>query len=144
MSNKNIGVIALIAIIFAGGGFYGGIKYQQSKVPVRAGGQFMLNGAATGTRRVGGQQAAGFVNGEVISQDSSSLTIKNMAGGSQIIILSPSTQYKKAVDGSQQDLTVGKSVTITGSNNSDGSLTAQNVQIRDASSTPPTGFNRPR
>jgi hypothetical protein len=58
-----------------------------------------------------------------------------MNGGSQIAVLAPSTQYRKAVDGSATDVTTGSMVTITGTQNSDGSITAQNVQIRTASST---------
>ena len=121
------------------------MKYQGSKAPsltMRAGagpgGQGFPGGRAGGR----GPNGGGFAGGQVMSVDNSTLTIKSMNGGSQIVILAPSTQFRKAVDGSASDVTVGKQVTITGTTNSDGSITAQSVQIRDAmpnaSSTPPT------
>ncbi len=70
--------------------------------------------------------------------NSNTITVKNMVGGSQVVVLAPSTQYRKAVDGTSTDVAVGSMVTITGATNSDGSLTAQSVQIRAASSTPAT------
>ena len=133
MDKKNIVIVVVVALVFASGGFFGGMKYQQSKTPTRGGGQFAFG--AGGQRRAGAA-GMGFVNGEVISQDTNSITVKNQNGGSQIVILAPSTTYRKAVDGTSGDVTTGKMVTVTGSTNSDGSLTAQNVQIRDASSTP--------
>jgi hypothetical protein len=125
MTSKQIVILIVIAIVFAGGGFYGGMRYQQSKSPTRRNVQF-----------TGGRAGMGFVNGQVMSADSGSITVKNQNGGSQIVILAPSTQYRKTVDGTASDVVVGGMVTVTGTSNSDGSLTAQNVQIRSASSTP--------
>jgi hypothetical protein len=134
MTSKQWVILVVVAIIFAGGGFFGGVKYQEAKKPATV--------ARTGTaggfagRRTGAGGGASFVSGQVLSADSSTITVKNMAGGSEIVILAPSTQYRQAVDGSASDVTVGSMVTVTGSTNSDGSLTAQSVQIRAATSTP--------
>ena len=139
MTSKQWVTLVVVAVVFAGGGFFGGVKYQQTKKPAAVAGR---TGAFTGGaggfagRRAGGANGASFVSGQVLSEDSSSITVKNMAGGSQIVILAPSTQYRKAVDGAASDVAVGSMVTITGSTNSDGSLTAQSVQIRAATSTP--------
>lgn len=143
MTSKQWVSLIVVAVIFGGGGFFGGIKYQQSKTPAVAArnGQFAGSAGAGGFagRRLGGAAGGGsFVSGSVLSSGSGTMTVKNMAGGSQIVILAPSTQYRKAVDGSAGDITVGSQVTVTGSTNADGSLTAQSVQIRNASSTPPT------
>jgi len=135
---KQILIYVAILIVAAGGGFFGGMKYQQSKAPAGFAGRTGAAGAggAFAGRRPGGANGGSFVSGQVLSQSSNSITVKNMAGGSQIVILAPSTQYRKAVDGTAGDVTVGSMVTVTGSTNSDGSLTAQSVQIRTATGTP--------
>ena len=134
--------MAVIALIVGGGlGFFGGMKYQQNKTAKMfssRSGQFGgAGGLSAGRQGARGSVAGmGFLNGQVISKDEKSLTIRLMNGGSQIVLLSPSTQYRKAVDGTDADIAVDSQVTVTGSSNSDGSLTAQSIQIRQASSTP--------
>ena len=149
MSKKQIVILVVVAVVFAGGGFYAGMKYQQSKTPSRGNfAQFTGQGGAAGiaaqngTRRIaGGQNGASFVSGTVLSKDSNSITVKNQSGGSQIVILGSSAQYQKSVQGTSDDVTVGENVTVTGTQNSDGSLTAQNVQIRNA---PPSATSTPQ
>ncbi|OIO07392.1 hypothetical protein CO115_00755 [Candidatus Falkowbacteria bacterium CG_4_9_14_3_um_filter_36_9] len=51
-------------------------------------------------------------------------------GGSKIVFLSDSTSIGKTTDGTVADLEAGKQVTINGKDNSDGSVTAQSIQIR--------------
>lgn len=150
-SNMKTHIIWLVIVIVVGvASFFGGMKYQQSKTPAATArtGQFggAGGGAAGGfTRRTGagGSSAGSFVNGQVLSVASNNITVKNMAGGSQIVILAPSTAYRMAVDGTASDVTVGSMVTVTGTTNSDGSLTAQSVQIRTGTSTPASGTTPP-
>ena len=136
MNTKQWVTLVVVAIVFAGGGFFGGMRYQQSKTPVRAAGAAGFAG-----RRTGGAAAGSFVSGQVLSVDSNTITVQLASGGSQHVILAPSTQYGKMVSGSSTDVTVGTSIIATGSTNSDGSVTAQNVQIRTGTSTP-IGFPR--
>jgi Domain of unknown function (DUF5666) len=139
MNTKQWVTLIVVAVVFAGGGFFGGMKYQQSKTPsfaARAGGPSGAAGFA-GRRTGSGGSNMGFANGQVLSADQNSITIKLQNGGSQNVVLAPSTTYRKAVDGTSSDVIVGSQVTVTGTTNSDGSLTAQSVQIRAASSTPP-------
>jgi hypothetical protein len=143
--DKKIVVIAVVAgiAIIAGGSFYAGTKYRQNRNPVSA---FNRNtGGQEGTRAGG----AGFVSGEIISKDDKSVTVKipvrqnsagqNIAGqdgGSKIVLFSDSTQIMKSVAGSTSDLKVGENITVSGAANQDGSVTAQTIQLRTATSAP--------
>ena len=136
---KALPVIVLL-IIVGGGSFYGGMKYADSKAAAgaaaRRSGSFAQNGGgAFGNRRGGGQAGAGFVNGEVIAIDGASLTVKLRDGGSKIIFFSTSTKITETIDGTADDLKVGENISINGSANADGSVTAQNIQLRPAPST---------
>lgn len=142
MTKKNIAIVAALAVVVAGGAFYGGMTYAKGKTPSgRAAGanfqnltpeqrqQFMQNGGIPGGGMRGGANG-GFVGGEIISKDDKSVTVKLTNGGSKIIFLSDSTTVGKTTDGTKDDLVVGKQVTVGGTANSDGSVTAQNIQIR--------------
>ena len=132
--NKNqvIGGVVALAVV-GGGAFYGGITYAKGQTPQR--GQFAAgNGqffARTGG--MGGRTAGGFTAGKVLSISGDSMTIQSQQSSStEIVLLSNSTQIEKTVSGTQSDLTTGTNVVVTGSSNSDGSITAQSVQIRPA------------
>jgi ribosomal protein S17 len=129
-------LILIIGIVLAGGlGFYGGTMYQKSVTP-----QNNFGGANNGVGRnraigVGGNQgrfgAQGFrpITGQVISQDSKSITVKLNDGTSRIVLLSTTTAYNKAVQASVSDVKVGDTVRVMGTANSDGSITAQDIQL---------------
>jgi flagellar basal body-associated protein FliL len=129
MKNKNIIITILLLIIVAGGAFFAGIKYQQKKIPSFAGqfanGQNLRSG--NGQTRTG--NAFRPVNGEIISADDKSITVKLQDGSSKIVLLSDSTQINKADTATKADLKVGETVAVFGSDNSDGSITAQNIQL---------------
>ena len=126
--------------------FYGGMLFEKNKTSVanlNRGAMMQANGAggfAGGTGRTGGRGAmngaGGFASGDILSKDASSLTIKLRTGGSKIVLFSDKTQVVEAVQGSVDDLAVGGSVTITGTANADGSVTAQSIQIRPATTAP--------
>lgn len=146
MEKKNVLIAVIIGLIIAGGAFYGGMKYSANKAVSqisqnRCGGNFggqrqgggQGQGMQNGGGRQGGMQNGGagdFVGGEIISKDDSSVTIKTRDGGSKIVFFSDKTLIDKSVSGATSDLSVGLQVTANGKANSDGSLTAQNIQIR--------------
>jgi hypothetical protein len=145
--NKQLIVIVIVAVVVAAGAFFGGVFYQSSKAPSGQarggnGSRFGANGfpggaggPGGGMRRFGQNGSANpgdFTGGQVISKDSNSLTIKTRDGGSKIVYFSDSTQVGKFVKGSASDLKKGEQVTIMGKSSSDGSLSANNIQIRPA------------
>ena len=136
--NKKIITGIIGVVIVAGGSFYAGMAYgERSSSSARgqfANGQFTGAGVAglRGARGGGG----GFVSGEILSKDTTSITIKMQDNSTKIALTSTSTQVMKSAPGTLDDLSAGMNVVVTGSANSDGSITAQSVQIRPASSTP--------
>ena len=108
-------------------GFLGGMKYQSSKIPTgfnRQGGQFGGTGANRGM--TGGNRP---IYGDIISADANSITVKLQDGSSKIAILSSTTQINKAAQGTVADLQPGQTVAVIGQTNTDGSITAQNIQL---------------
>ena len=135
MNTKIFGVIALIAIV-GGGAFYGGMTYAKSQVPAR--GQFTGIGQFPGGPGGGARAGAngGITFGEIIAKDESSITIKMPDNSTKIVLVGSNAQVMKSTTGSLDDLAIGTQVTITGPANSDGSVTAESVQIRPEGSVP--------
>ena len=107
MKNKSL-IMTVIAVLIVGAvAFYGGMQYQQRQRPNFAGGQFRsLNGQQFQGR--GNFQGARPVNGEIISQDDKSITVKMQDGSSKIVILSDQTMINKSSEGSKSDLKTGE------------------------------------
>lgn len=132
---KFLPAIIIIAIVIAGGAFYGGMVYGKSQSAGTPGGNaqnFRGQGQfANRVGRTGNNSGAGFANGQIISKDDKSITLQlNNNGGSKIIFYSPSTEVGKFVTSTPSDLTIGQNVVVTGQTNQDGSVTAQSIQIR--------------
>lgn len=127
---KNTSILAVVLLVIGlGAGFFGGMQYQKSQRP-----QFGQTNTPAGNqgRRTGfGQNGADNrpVSGDIISSDDKGITVKLADGSSKIILVSGSTQINKTDLGAKSDLTVGQKVLVIGSANSDGSITAQNIQL---------------
>lgn len=136
---KKILPIIIIVVIVGAGAFFGGMKYNQSKQVSSIQQRFQQMGANVGGIRNGGTRngAGNFVGGEIIAKDnpagdgaSKSITVKLQDGGSKIVFFSDSTQITKSASGTVDDLKTGENLMVTGQTNSDGSITAQTIQIR--------------
>ncbi len=126
--------LVIVAIICAAVGFLGGMKYRDAKAPqgTRFDGNIMQRQGQNGRTIVRG---SGFrpVNGEVVGRDDKSITVKMSDGSTKIILISSTTTINKAMRGDLSDVLSGNMVAVFGSENSDGSITAQNVQINPES-----------
>lgn len=134
-NNLIIGVI--LALIIGGGiGFFAGMQFEKSQTPNMAmnnGGNFQ-QGPRDGSRQFPGGSAApnsNFrpTNGEIISADESSITVKTSDGSSKIILITNNTSINKATEVSIDELKVGETVMVVGETNSDGSQTASTIQL---------------
>ena len=134
MKKYSVHVIwAIVVIVALAGGFFWG----KSIVPARGAGSFA--GIASGTRGgFGGTRGAaggGFVSGQITANDGTSITVQLPNGNSENVFYSNSTQVVKPSPASVTDLTPGTMVMIGGTTNSDGSVTAQSIQIRNSTSS---------
>lgn len=69
------------------------------------------------------------VSGEIISSDSKSITVKLQDGSSKIVLLTDKTTVSKSAEANVADLKTGEKVAAFGQENSDGSVTAQSIQL---------------
>ncbi|MFA6285324.1 MAG: hypothetical protein WC643_02240 [Parcubacteria group bacterium] len=143
MQKKKLFSTIAVVIIVGAGAFFGGTVYEKDKLSsqglLRSGN---MQQGADGQRRPGGaggfagakggapKENGGFVTGEIISKDEKGITVKTPDGGSKIIFFAGSTAIGKTAVGSASDLADGQQVMASGKNNSDGTLSADNIQIR--------------
>ncbi len=136
-----VSILVIVMLAVGGGAFYGGMIYGkgQNIRPEFTAGNFQgVRGNRTGTTAADGS----IVSGDIISSDTNSVTLllPNNAG-SKIIFFSDTTQISKYDAGTASDLTAGNSVSVMGTPNSDGSVSAQTIQIRPANQN--FKFNQP-
>ena len=133
---KNISTTAiLIAIVSLGVGFGLGIVYQKSQKITFAN----FNGNAPAGMTRGGRGGSGAnnakgnafrpISGEILSADDKSITVKLADGSSKIVLLTDKTVINKADIATKTDLKTGEKVSVFGQTNTDGSVSAQNIQL---------------
>ncbi|OGM29360.1 hypothetical protein A2801_01570 [Candidatus Woesebacteria bacterium RIFCSPHIGHO2_01_FULL_41_10] len=137
---NNLVVIVVVAIVSGGLGFFGGMQYQKANTIMPSGsvGQFQppTNGQGrpegfperngTGMTSGGG---LGPVTGEILEVDGETITVQTPEGDSKIVIYSGSTNINKTSEGSSSDLEVGEEVMVIGSEDANGTVTAQTISI---------------
>jgi hypothetical protein len=132
--------VAIVAIVVAGAGFLGGMKYGGVKnSPQNQANLQNAFGRQYGTRNTGqsgNQNGVSAIEGQIVSMDDKSITIKLRDGGSKVVFYSTSTQVRKITEGSANDLSANEQITILGKTNPDGSVTAQFIQLRPPQTNP--------
>jgi hypothetical protein len=138
----NLVTIVLVAVV-GGAAFFGGIKYQQNKIPAMGQGQFATGEnpfsgrgrnqtaetqVGVGQKRMGNGQVAG----EITSVADNSITVKMIDGSSKIVILGDSIAVSKSTEAQKDELKVGVKVSVFGTPNTDGSVTGQSIELEPA------------
>ena len=123
-------VSCLVLIVAVGiGSFFGGMKFQQSKNSSPRQFQNGSNRPSGAPTRNGAAQGSQPVSGEIISVEGNNITVKTQDGSSKIVIYSDSTTVNKTSEGSKDNLKVGEKVMVIGTVSSDGTVTAQSIQL---------------
>jgi hypothetical protein len=135
MQTKQMIVVGAIVVMVGVGGFLVGkstATATSSRFPQYGtgmpGGQRNGTGQGTNTRS-NTMMRYRPVNGEIIESGDDSVTVKLMDGTSKIVLFSDKTEINKAQQAQTADLKVGEKVMVMGQENSDGSVTAQNIQL---------------
>ncbi|MFO0703750.1 MAG: hypothetical protein U0525_03435 [Patescibacteria group bacterium] len=90
-------------------------------------GQFnQQNGSGTRNTMRGGFRP---VFGEVISADDTSLTVKMSDGSTKIVILTDKTVASTQKEAAIKDIKTGEKISVIGTEGTDGTYTAQSIQI---------------
>jgi hypothetical protein len=120
----------LIFLAVAGGMFFGGMKYGEGKSDPLADFEGMKNFQGTLNADLEGMQSgrAG-ASGEITSMDDESVTVKDSSGAETIVYFSDSVSVRETIDALISDLSVGKQITATGEESSDGIFIANSIQI---------------
>jgi hypothetical protein len=143
---QNWSITATIAIVVGLITFYSGMQYQKTRTASnlytaqvgqngQPGQNGMMGSTGQGQRKQGVGQFGmrrgngGAAIGDVISVDAQSITVKLQDGSSKIINISASTTYNKTETATAADIKVGNHISAFGTTNSDGTITAQNVQL---------------
>jgi len=148
--DKTVMTVVVVALIAAGAGFFGGMKYQQGKTslgfPTTRMGQGGpggttgttqgKNGTAPGGNMGGGSNRPVF--GEITAVDDSSITIKSTDGSSSIVMLSGSTAIYKMAQSTKEELKIGEKVNVIGTGASDGTVNATSIELGTVGQGGPT------
>jgi hypothetical protein len=138
---KQILIFSAILIIASAGSFYAGTKIKTSDTEQR--GQSFNNnmfndseqrGDMTPRNNTGNSGTfTGLKNtsGEIITKEDGSLVLKEENGGSKIVILSGETKINKIVEITTNEIKENDVITVMGSENQDGSITAQSIQLTE-------------
>jgi hypothetical protein len=143
-------VIGVLYVVVAGLFFYGGYAVgHKGSSSSTAAGQTATRTGTTGATGAGGSYAGrrggaaganfgGGVTGQIISMDSSSITVKTQAGSTAIVYYSGTTAVTKEQTAAASDLAVGQNVIVRGTNSS-GTVTATNISVVPTLPTMPAG-----
>ena len=127
MKNNLIIAVVITVLVSGGGGFCAGIKYQKDKAPIIPENIEQMRGQIG--QRNSSTRGLNTVMGKIIGTDESSITVQLADDSSKIIIVTEGTMINRSEAGTADDLREGSEVVVNGQPNSDGSISAQNIQI---------------
>lgn len=146
---REISLWIMALILTAGASFYAGTVFEKKSIPAiqsvnfrNGAGNFSrqndypqnrIQGTKGAVNRDAGRMGQGgmdFVVGEITAKDDKSITIKTQDGSSKVVYFSSSTPIGKSEQGSLDDLSVGKQVSVNGKSDDSGIFSANNIQIR--------------
>jgi hypothetical protein len=145
------GLVAFIALL---GGFYGGYRYEAAKVPATASNTTTIQGgagtAAGGTRTggAGGFAGAGGAGGvfggrggagTITNLTANGFTLTTAGGTTTKVTFGSGVTIRKTVTGSSSDLQDSETVTVTGTRDASGNLTATAINIVPTPTASPAG-----
>ena len=144
-NSNTLFVTIAIAVLVGVGAFFAGTKYQQTKQPTFGrNGNFTANGQGANGQTRGGRMGGGQVFGDILSADATSITVKLQDGSSKIVLFNDKTTVNKATEATTADLKTGEKVAVFGQTNTDGSVTATNIQLNPILRGQATGSGTPR
>lgn len=133
------GLIVLVIVFYAGRLSVSSRAREVSRQNFASGNLLGQQGRSEGTKGVTrgrmGQGGINMVGGEIIGKDEKSITVKLSDGGSKIIYFSDSTVIDRLDKATFEDLMIGRSVSVNGMINNDGSLSAQIIQLKAMETT---------
>ena len=135
MKKWQIAVVVAALIAVGVGALFGGRAWGASGSSATANAdqaapQFMRDGTGPSGMPGGGpRNADGMVSGSIIAADASSITVETSDGSTKIILVSGSTSISLTTEGSLSDLVTGEDVVVSGTANSDGTVTAASIRL---------------
>ncbi|MDD4409099.1 MAG: hypothetical protein PHW52_00420 [Candidatus Pacebacteria bacterium] len=126
---KNITILLVSVILVGILSFYAGVMTEKKSNSHQLGFERQSRGSIS--MNPNRNRQGGMINGDIKTKEDNTLTIGTTNGGSRIVLFSDKTKVTKSTEGSLTDLGVGTGVMVIGTENQDGSVTAQNIQIRN-------------
>jgi len=139
-----IAVVAVAVVAVAAAALFGGRAWGQSAASndvaqSQAAGQGPGTGNMPGMPGDGsqppnmpggaGRDGGNTVSGTIIAADDNSINVQTGDGSTKIVLVSASTSITKTVDGSLSGLVIGENVVISGTANSDNTVTASSIVL---------------
>lgn len=128
-------IFILILMVSVSISFIFGTIYSKNKQKANFPGAIMqsgnFSGSGYGINRINRNSVGNILNGEILSKDDTMITLKSKDGGSKIIFFSNLTKVSKTIDAVIDDLKTGNNIIVSGKTNSDGSVMAESIQIKE-------------
>src|SRR5258708_54279 len=123
---NNFVITGIVVVVVAAVAFFAGTKYQQNQTSQTS---QTTQGAGRGQGRNRNGGGGGRVMGDILNADDKSITVKMPDGSTKLVLLSSTTAITTATAAAKTDLKVGTRVGVFGTDNPDGSTTAQTIQL---------------